>query len=803
MHYEEWHMRKLTLNTMIVFLMHISWWTFLVAPIVQADENIHSITLPIASLIKEEKTLTGHSAHIPSISFSSDGKLIASAGFDHKVILWDAETGNMIKTLSGHKEREVLFVQISPDNKMLASAGGYGDNTIAIWDIDTGRKIKTIPCKTEESGHYVFSRDWKWLAYDGRDDQVFLVDIATGEQMRVWNGPHTAFPTGTSFQPYNYTNVSSIFFSSDGKYLTIRRVIPKEGWKDKNRLVVYDIHSQRIIHTIDSYPCDGVTFALSPVKSTLGACFSSWTYYLFDIATRGTIRQIKSGLGFEPNYATFSPDGSLLASIAYNDGKKDLAIDVASVATGELLRQYKNDKADSTSNIHFSPDGQIIAFKNTYNDFLLWHVKTGKQIPIKAADAAVNHILDVVAFSPDGKNLAFVGSDNKIHLWNILGATLPNFVKKGEFESTKEYQERLEKWEYPYTLPVTLGKYDADRGGFQADIAGNKVLIAVPRDKAVEFSSRNEKVFIEGKLKYFDNDKVQLVGAYLVDENSGTRYAVQKSIEGTAVAYTPKPVVEKKIVENIYDIPDFKAASRDNDFAVIIGIENYQQLPKSDFSKSDAGIVKDYIKALGFPERNIEYVTNEKATLSGISKTVEAWLPNRVKKDSTIFIYFSGHGSPDPSTGEAYIVPYDGDPNYLSITGYPLKRLYDKLGKLEAKDIIVVLDSCFSGAGGRSVLAKGARPLVMTTSSMTVPKDMAILSATQGSQISTSSPEKGHGIFTYYFLKALKDGKKTIAEIYESIKPLVEDEAKKLNVQQSPSLNPAPEKLTGRFNLRK
>jgi len=71
------------------------------------------------------------------------------------------------------------------------------------------------------------------------------------------------------------------------------------------------------------------------------------------------------------------------------------------------------------------------------------------------------------------------------------------------------------------------------------------------------------------------------------------------------------------------------------------------------------------------------------------------------------------------------------------------------------------------------------------------------------SQISTSSPEKGHDIFTYYFLKALKDGKKTIAEIYDYIKPLVEDEAKQINVQQSPGINPEPEKLKGRFGLRR
>ena len=152
---------------------------------------------------------------------------------------------------------------------------------------------------------------------------------------------------------------------------------------------------------------------------------------------------------------------------------------------------------------------------------------------------------------------------------------------------------------------------------------------------------------------------------------------------------------------------------------------------------------------------------------------------------------------------QAYLVPYDGDPNYLPNTGYALKRLYDSLSRLRAREVVVVLDACFSGSGGRSVLAKGARPLVMTTAALPAAPNLAVLTATQGAQISTSSSDKGHGIFTYYFLKALKDGKKNVAEIYEYLKPQVEDDAKAINVQQSPSLNPAPEKLTGRFNLRK
>lgn len=254
---------------------------------------------------------------------------------------------------------------------------------------------------------------------------------------------------------------------------------------------------------------------------------------------------------------------------------------------------------------------------------------------------------------------------------------------------------------------------------------------------------------------------------------------------------------------DLLPIPNLRGAARPNDVAIVIGIENYRSVPKSNYSKSDAETFRGYVKAMGFQDRNIAVMLNEQASLSDVKKTIESWLPNRVRDNSLVLIYYSGHGAPEPATGEAYLVPYDGDPNYLPDTGYSLRKLYEHLGKLKAKEVVVLLDACFSGAGGRSVLAEGARPLVMTAQTTTTAQNMAILTAAQGGQISTSSSEKGHGLFTYYFLKALKEGGKDISEIYENIKPGIEDEAKLLNVQQSPSLSPSPEKIAGKFVLRK
>ncbi|MBI3551725.1 MAG: caspase family protein [Elusimicrobia bacterium] len=159
-------------------------------------------------------------------------------------------------------------------------------------------------------------------------------------------------------------------------------------------------------------------------------------------------------------------------------------------------------------------------------------------------------------------------------------------------------------------------------------------------------------------------------------------------------------------------IGQFTDKERTDDFAVVVGIEKYQNVPKADYAENDAKTMQKYFQALGVPEENVIVLTGQKATRTGLAKYLEEWLPRNVTPNSRVYFYYSGHGAPDPSDGSAYLVPWDGDASFLKTSAYPVSRLYEKLGALKAKEVVVMLDSCFSGAGGRSVIAKGARPLV-------------------------------------------------------------------------------------------
>jgi len=89
---------------------------------------------------------------------------------------------------------------------------------------------------------------------------------------------------------------------------------------------------------------------------------------------------------------------------------------------------------------------------------------------------------------------------------------------------------------------------------------------------------------------------------------------------------------------------------------------------------------------------------------------------------------------------------------------------------------------------------EGVKPAIAKLDDPTLAsRHLAVLAASQGTQISATSKDKGHGLLTYHLLKALLAGQQDLASIYEYVSPKVEDEAKLQNVTQSPTLRPTVE----------
>jgi len=129
----------------------------------------------------------------------------------------------------------------------------------------------------------------------------------------------------------------------------------------------------------------------------------------------------------------------------------------------------------------------------------------------------------------------------------------------------------------------------------------------------------------------------ELAKAFAVGSPAYQQIIAEREINKRQSASSPtgERLAESKIISSDIDKPVFASADKvlgEGDVAIIIGLEQYQKLPVSDYSYNDAILIKEYFLSLGVKERNIELLTNERATYSALRKSIEAWLPNRVDK---------------------------------------------------------------------------------------------------------------------------------------------------------------------------
>jgi len=277
----------------------------------------------------------------------------------------------------------------------------------------------------------------------------------------------------------------------------------------------------------------------------------------------------------------------------------------------------------------------------------------------------------------------------------------------------------------------------------------------------------------------------------------------QQSIQHLTIAGQERNKVEFPDVAVISvdvekDIPISGRIGKD-DLAVVFGIESYKDISDVSFAKRDATWIKKYFEnLLGIPNNRIYYKTDSDVGQAEFSKVFskDGWLDKRVKAGKTnVYVYYAGHGAPDIKNNKAYLIPYDGDPNYASQTGYEINELYDQLSELGAASVTVFLDACFSGANrDNEMLLANARPVFIEVNA-SFARDVTVFSASGGTEISSAWPEKKHGLFTYFLMKGLKgsadlDGDKniTVGELANYVTVNVAETAGMLDREQNPGL---------------
>jgi FOG: WD40 repeat len=170
-------------------------------------------------------TFAGHSGWVLSVNYSPDGRYVASGSSDKTVKIWNIASGQCIKTLEGHTSA-VLSVNYSPDGRYVAS--GSSDKTIKIWDIASGECVKTLEGHAADVNSVNYSRDGRYIASGSDDKTIKIWDIASGECVKTLEG-HVA-------------TVNSVSYARNGRYIA-------SGSDDKT-IKIWDIASGECVKTL-------------------------------------------------------------------------------------------------------------------------------------------------------------------------------------------------------------------------------------------------------------------------------------------------------------------------------------------------------------------------------------------------------------------------------------------------------------------------------------------------------------------------------------------------------------------------
>ena len=124
--------------------------------------------------VRESDRALGHRGAIKSVTFSPNGKILASGGSDSRVKLWNAENGRLLFTREGHLS-EVTNISFRPDGKILASSSDEGN--VRVWNLENGLEISTLEGHLGRVTSVMFSPDGKTLASAGIDNTIKLWNL--------------------------------------------------------------------------------------------------------------------------------------------------------------------------------------------------------------------------------------------------------------------------------------------------------------------------------------------------------------------------------------------------------------------------------------------------------------------------------------------------------------------------------------------------------------------------------------------------------------------------------------------------
>ncbi|MDB5320861.1 MAG: repeat protein [Phycisphaerales bacterium] len=324
-----------------------------------------------------------HGHTVSALSFSGDGKLLASASWDQTARVWDVASGREVSRFSGHGDG-ASAVAISPDGLLVAS--GDMQRTTVLWDARTGKELHRLT----DNPNTVF-----WLRFSGDGKRLVW---SSGKLVRIWDvaawREERSIDTGNNVRPVVLSpDEQTLAVGCEGGSIQIRRVA------DGTLVTTLQGHAKAVF-----------ALAFHPDGTRLLSGGADRTTRLWDLATSTEVRRVElSDHWVRP--VAFVNGGRQFASAA-QDGTVGVWETESGKDAGKLVATGREDAWVMA--MASSPDGKILATAGTELAIRLWDAQSLKPLD------ALGHTreLSAAVFGNSDKTIITASQDGSMRVWD-------------------------------------------------------------------------------------------------------------------------------------------------------------------------------------------------------------------------------------------------------------------------------------------------------------------------------------------------------------------------------------------------